>query len=244
MYAKNVRVQLTRTQLILYDDLTTLEEDGGEPSNSSLDFFTYKKKPYKLLYTSYDITKVAYIFKRRFLFDKRCLEIIFKNCSSLTLNFKKDEEHQKFIKCLHDVNSEYKHFFDSFKKSKITEKWRDGKMSNYLYTMLVNYSGSRSYNDLSQYPVIPWFLDFEQFISPNLDENEVKFRNFEKNLTMLGSEKRLEAAMDRYHEGSDIEMDRYFIGSHYSNPGVILQYLVRIPPFLDGLIKFQSGKLD
>jgi hypothetical protein len=39
-------------------------------------------------------------------------------------------------------------------------------------------------------------------------------------------------------------MDRYFIGSHYSNPGIILQYLVRIPPFLDGLIKFQSGKLD
>lgn len=77
-----------------------------------------------------------------------------------------------------------------------------------------------------------------------IDFANVTARDFSKNLATLGSEKRLEHFMFRYEEGSDIDSDRYFIGSHYSNPGIILQYLVRIPPFLDGLIKFQSGKLD
>lgn len=57
-----------------------------------LDFFTYKKKPYKLLYSTYDITKVRYAFKRRFLFQKHSIEIIFKNCDSITINFRSDED--------------------------------------------------------------------------------------------------------------------------------------------------------
>lgn len=132
----------------------------------------------------------------------------------------------------------------TFKKLKFTEKWRDGLISNHFYMMMVNFWSSRSYNDLSQYPVIPWFLEFDSFKNTESNPSAILPRNFEKNLITLGSEKRLEYSMIRYEEGSDVEADRYFIGSHYSNPGVILQYLVRVPPFLDGLIKFQSGKLD
>ena len=111
--------------------------------------------------------------------------------------------------------------------------------------MLLNYYGSRSYNDLSQYPVIPWFLSYDANSSDEIDETNVPARDFSQNLATLGSQKRLEHFIDRYMEDNDMNGgDKYFIGSHYSNPGVILQYLVRIPPFLDGLIKFQSGKLD
>lgn len=78
MYTKSGRVQLTRHSLIFYDRLVVPDETL-ESEHANLDFFTYKKKPYKLLYTVYDITKVKYIFKRRFLFDKFCIEIIFEN---------------------------------------------------------------------------------------------------------------------------------------------------------------------
>lgn len=131
-----------------------------------------------------------------------------------------------------------------FKKSKLTERWKEGKISNYFYLMMLNQYGSRSYNDLSQYPVLPWFLDYNMFNCSMLHEDELEIRDFEKNLTMLGNQKRLDECMFRFEEGSDFDQDRYHIGSHYSNPGVILQYLVRVPPFLDGLIKFQSNKLD
>jgi len=130
----------------------------------------------------------------------------------------------------------------------MVEKWRDGKISNQFYLMLLNYHGSRSYSDLSQYPVIPWFVDgssdFSLFKMDQFEEEKVLIRDFSKNLNMLGSEKRLEQSKERYYLGEGLDEDRYFSGTHYSNPGVILQYLVRIPPFLDGLIKFQSGRLD
>jgi hypothetical protein len=125
---------------------------------------------------------------------------------------------------------------------KVTERWREGKMSNLTYLMFLNFYGSRSYNDLSQYPVMPWFISYDTFDSEQI--TQVAPRDFSQNLACLGSQKRLEHFIDRYNDGNDFEKDSYFIGSHYSNPGIILQYLVRIPPFLDGLIKFQSGKLD
>lgn len=74
--------------------------------------------------------------------------------------------------------------------------------------------------------------------------NEIEPRDFSKNLAELGSQKRLDYFIDRYEDENGMDNDHYFCGSHYSNPGVILQYLVRVPPFLDGLIIFQSGKLD
>jgi hypothetical protein len=110
--------------------------------------------------------------------------------------------------------------------------------------MLLNYYGSRSYNDLSQYPVFPWFLDCDMFNKKQLDRTKIEVRDFTKNLGELGSQKRLEYFIQRYEEGDGIDAEPYFSGTHYSSPGVILQYLVRVPPFLDGLIKFQSGKLD
>lgn len=110
--------------------------------------------------------------------------------------------------------------------------------------MLLNYNGSRSYNDLSQYPVIPWFLDYDVFHSSDLATQESNIRDFSKNLANLGSKKRLEHFIDQYETLDGPESQRYFMGSHYSNPGVVLSFLIRLPPFLDSHIKFQSGKLD
>lgn len=245
MYSRNGRVQVTKSKIIFYDNLSLVDEDGAGTGSAMLDFFTYKKKSYKALYTAFDIKNIRYVFKRRFLFEKQWIDIIFKSCNSITLNFKKEDEFLKFCKTLSDNNPEVKSFMTTFKKSKITEGWKEGKISNYKYIMLLNYYGSRSYNDLSQYPVIPWFLSYDAYTSDEIDETNVPARDFSQNLATLGSQKRLEHFMDRYMEDNDMNGgDKYFIGSHYSNPGVILQYLVRIPPFLDGLIKFQSGKLD
>lgn len=62
-------------------------------------------------------------------------------------------------------------------------------------------------------------------------------------MLMLGDERRLEMAMDRYNECDEAE-HKYHFGSHYSNPGVVIMYLIRLCPFLDADIKFQSGQLD
>jgi|JI10StandDraft_1071094.scaffolds.fasta_scaffold46824_3 hypothetical protein len=44
-------------------------------------------------------------------------------------------------------------------------------------------------------------------------------------------------AIMRYEEAEE-EENKYHFGSHYSNPGVIIMYLVRICPYLDADLKF------
>jgi hypothetical protein len=47
--------------------------------------------------------------------------------------------------------------YDYSRKS-ITERWQDGEISNFAYLMFVNTLAGRSYNDLTQYPVFPWYV--------------------------------------------------------------------------------------
>ena len=53
-------------------------------------------------------------------------------------------------------------FYDSLdprkiiKKRELTDRWRQWRISNFQYLMILNYYGGRSQNDLSQYPVFPW----------------------------------------------------------------------------------------
>ena len=41
-----------------------------------------------------------------------------------------------------------------------------------------------------------------------------------------------------WFEDSEEEENKYHFGSHYSNPGIVIMYLVRIVPFLDADLKF------
>mmetsp|Transcript_30580 Transcript_30580/g.35003 ORF Transcript_30580/g.35003 Transcript_30580/m.35003 type:complete len:85 (+) Transcript_30580:565-819(+) len=80
MYSRAGRVQLTKAKLVFYDSLCLIDEENEAGAGSHmLDFFMYKKKPYKLMYKVYDVDKIRYAFKRRFLFDKQCIDIIFKS---------------------------------------------------------------------------------------------------------------------------------------------------------------------
>lgn len=46
-----------------------------------------------------------------------------------------------------------------FRKS-VTQRWQQGELSNFAYLMFLNTLAGRSYNDLTQYPVFPWYYVF------------------------------------------------------------------------------------
>ena len=104
---------------------------------------------------------------------------------------------------------------------------------------MLNYHGSRSYNDLSQYPVIPWFMSYDGFISDKLDETNVQARDFSQNLATLGSQKRLEHFIDRYTgklstNSNDVKTHHLFIYSislslKYSIIDKIIIYIYLFP---------------
>ena len=57
-----------------------------------------------------------------------------------------------------------------FLASGATEQWSEGGMSNLEYLLVLNRYAGRSFNDLTQYPVVPWVL--AKWDTPELDLND------------------------------------------------------------------------
>eukprot|EP00850_Spirogloea_muscicola_P018850 SM000177S03183 [mRNA] locus=s177:89339:105711:+ [translate_table: standard] len=122
------------------------------------------------------------------------------------------------------------------------KRWQNGEISNFQYLMHLNTLAGRGYNDLTQYPVFPWVLaDYE---SEELDLSDpATFRNLSKPMgAQLQS--REEEFRRRYSSWDDPEIPKFHYGSHYSSAGIVLYYLVRLPPFSRQNMQLQGGHFD
>uniref|UniRef100_A0A8D1KGF6 Protein FAN n=1 Tax=Sus scrofa TaxID=9823 RepID=A0A8D1KGF6_PIG len=116
-------------------------------------------------------------------------------------------------------------------------QWQRGHLSNYQYLLHLNTLADRSCNDLSQYPVFPWVIS--DYCSTELDlSNPGTFRDLSKPVGALNKE-RLERLLTRYQEMPE---PKFMYGSHYSSPGYVLFYLVRIAP--EYMLCLQNGRFD
>uniref|UniRef100_A0A8C9VWS6 Neutral sphingomyelinase activation associated factor n=1 Tax=Scleropages formosus TaxID=113540 RepID=A0A8C9VWS6_SCLFO len=116
-------------------------------------------------------------------------------------------------------------------------QWQRGHISNYQYLLHLNNLADRSCNDLSQYPVFPWVI--ADYTSAELDfRNPASFRDLSKPVGALNPE-RLERLLARYR---DMPEPKFMYGSHYSSPGYVLFYLVRVAP--EYMLCLQNGRYD
>ena len=108
-----------------------------------------------------------------------------------------------------------------------TAKWATGDMSNFDYLMIVNTYAQRSFQDLTQYPVMPWVL--KDFKSEFLDlEDPNSFRDLSLPIGALNKD-RLREFRERYDE-TPPEMERFLYGSHFSCPGYVIGFRIRSNP--------------
>ncbi|XP_069554039.1 protein FAN [Brachyistius frenatus] len=116
-------------------------------------------------------------------------------------------------------------------------QWQRGHLSNYQYLLHLNNLADRSCNDLSQYPVFPWVL--ADYTSAQLDlTSAATFRDLSKPVGALNKE-RLDGLLARYR---GMPEPRFMYGSHYSSPGYVLFYLVRVAP--EHMLCLQNGRYD
>ncbi|KAF3703343.1 Protein FAN Factor associated with neutral sphingomyelinase activation [Channa argus] len=116
-------------------------------------------------------------------------------------------------------------------------QWQRGQLSNYQYLLHLNNLADRSCNDLSQYPVFPWVI--ADYASAHLDlTNTATFRDLSKPVGALNKD-RLDRLLARY---SGMPEPRFMYGSHYSSPGYVLFYLVRVAP--EHMLCLQNGRYD
>lgn len=121
-------------------------------------------------------------------------------------------------------------------------QWMEGRMSNFDYLMFLNRQSGRSFNDLTQYPIMPWVIT--DYTSTHLNLNDIKiYRDLSKPVGSLNPV-RLKKILDRYYQTSDVcaPNERFMYGSHYSTPGYVMYFLVRQYP--EYMLHFQNGKFD
>jgi hypothetical protein len=108
--------------------------------------------------------------------------------------------------------------------------------------MHLNTLAGRSFNDLTQYPVFPFII--ADYASKELDNSAASnFRDLAKPMGAQ-TEERLRKFIDRYTQLQEMEEQPFHYGSHYSNVGSVLHFLVRLEPFTQYFIDFQGGRFD
>ena len=143
-------------------------------SNRDKDNKTTKKKFVILFY--HDIQR---IIKRRSFLMYQAFEIFCQNGKSYFFNLYRKENCENAFKILSAIREnlttkdkfEFVNENTSEEAKKVTSEVKNGTINNYYYLLRLNYLGSRSYNDLNQYPVFPWlFFDITKIDSILLSE--------------------------------------------------------------------------
>ncbi|KAI8480550.1 hypothetical protein Bbelb_417300 [Branchiostoma belcheri] len=136
----------------------------------------------------------------------------------------------------------------------ITQMWKIGQMTNFEYLTHLNKHSGRSFNDLMQYPVFPFVLGDYTSDTINLTNPKV-YRELAKPIAVQ-DKSREQRYIDNYewlrmeHEkGGDVDdpmppVEPYHYGSHYSNSGTVLHFLVRLPPFTTMFLNYQDRNFD
>ena len=207
---------------------------------SALEFTMSLKKTEKIWETS----EIAEVLPRRFIHRHTAFEVYLKTGKTLYFNVFSEANCKKALDFLRHSTRKYGKLvkeplklFQTYKKS-----WVKGSISNMEYLMLLNKLASRSFNDISQYPVFPWIL--KDYTSK---EFKLEDSNFYRNLTFpIGAQTDLgkEEAEKKYRNLKDDDVFSFHYGSHYSSAGIVLHFMVRVDPYTDMAKNLQGGCFD
>ena len=238
-------------------------------SNLDENYKTLKEKSF-LIYNE-DINE---IIQRRTVYLNQSIEIFLKNGKSYFLNFFKKEKVQKAYNYFNDINNRLiKNKLTPFRFNtnnneedikSLSLLFRKGKISNYEYLLKLNKYATRTYNDISQYPVFPWLVkSYEQIpeLFKLLENKEVSpeiegyyFRNMKYSMMVQTDENKknfettfLEGKGNIQESLEDEEFLKKFHShfyNHYSTSAYIIYYLMRMNPYEENLIRLQTGQFD
>jgi len=175
------------------------------------------------------LNEIKYFVNYRFLYHYKAINLFFfthSNNKIFEFENKKD-----FTLIYNFLNKNCKKSNLNFNNIKYyTNLWVDNKISNFNYLIYLNIISSRSFNDISQYPIFPWTII--NFKDKNIDLNKISnFRDLNKPINAINKEK-LEYCINNYKKFG------YFNKNYISYPLIIYYFLMRKNPFF--LFKYQN----
>ena len=199
------------------------------------------------------------VYRRRYQLQQIALEFYDSHSNGTFIAFSSNKEREEVLNVLLHSSLPNSIFssgpgtspnYDKFMKSlrsKITNQWVQGKMTNFDFLMHLNSFAGRSYNDLTQYPVFPWII--ADYDSEEIDlHNPNIYRDLSCPMGGLGLaraeqfKERYEALQSNYSRGD--EPPAFHYGTHYSCAAYVLNYLFRLEPFSRLALSLQGGKFD
>ena len=219
-------------------------------STKTIDKYDLKYK-FKIIF----FKNIKDILKRRTLLLTQSLEIFLKNGKSFFFNFFKIKKAKQVYDFFIEAKKKFSFNFDLNDNQKeiknIVSQFRNGKISNYDYLLYLNKYSTRTYNDLSQYPVFPWlFLKFKNF--DKTDEKSDYLRNLKYPLSAQTEAQRIKCIeeykteLNNIRENEEEEQENgekeypCHFRLHYSNSAYIYYYLMRLNPYCQDMIKLQN----
>ena len=205
---------------------------------------------YKFIIIFYE--NIQEMIKRRSLLVTQSLEIFLKNGKSYFFNFFRTKNAKKVYDFLEEAKNKFSFIFDLNNNQKdiknISYLFHTGKISNYDYILYLNQYSTRTYCDLSQYPVFPW-LAMKYDNTENIDEPLNNLRNLKYPISVQNEEKRKQVInnyksdYENFEEENEEDKDKEYpahFNVHYSSSAVIYYYLMRLNPYGRNLIKLQN----
>ena len=200
-------------------------------------------------------SEIKEIIRRRTLLVEQSIEILKYDGKSYFFNFFRIKEFEKAYQYINEINKKNISKFN-FKMDNNDEdiknillSFHKGKLSNYEYLLNLNKYSTRTYNDLSQYPVFPWLILKHNEIEKILDlvqnngQNDSYFRDLNYPISIQTEEKR-KMVIDKFIYEEKQENFPCHLYKHYSTTGYIYYYLMRMNPYLQSMIKFLNYKLE
>uniref|UniRef100_A0A4W3ICA6 Lysosomal trafficking regulator n=1 Tax=Callorhinchus milii TaxID=7868 RepID=A0A4W3ICA6_CALMI len=201
---------------------------------------------------SWTYEEIKEVHKRWWQLRDKALEIFLTNGRTLLLAFQdtkvRDDVHHSILTCSLPNLLEYGNI------SALTHLWSTGQITNFEYLTHLNKHAGRSFNDLMQYPVFPFILS--DYSSETLDLHEhTIYRNLLKPIAVQSKEKEdryvenYKYLEEEFRKGAQEDdpmppVQPYHYGSHYSNSGTVLHFLVRMPPFTKMFLAYQDQSFD
>ncbi|XP_015121948.1 lysosomal-trafficking regulator [Diachasma alloeum] len=200
--------------------------------------------------TAWRLEDIRELHRRRYQLQERAIEIFLVTGRTYLLAFNSSKERDEFVAELSTCNLPRRVPGDDLGEA--LALWRSGALTNWEYVMCLNKLAGRSYNDLMQYPVFPFVL--ADYISERIDLNNSKiYRNFRRPMAVQDKKNEqhyilnynyLKQAFAEDNNLVALNQGPFHYGSHYSNSGTVLHFLVRLPPFTSMFLCYQDNNFD
>jgi hypothetical protein len=184
---------------------------------------------YKGSFLKIQCSKVKALISYRYLYKNRGINIfLYQSTRSKILIFESEKDYNEVFNILSEKCFNIDKTYLDIKYH--TNLWVNGLMSNYDYLLYINTMASRTFNDLSQYPVFPWIIsNYDE--EEEFDIGEAKnYRDLSRPIGALNPEKFETFYKNFKNRTNSMNEPPYLYNSHYSTPAIVIYYLTRALP--------------